>query len=388
MQPIGAHDARPQPRRTSSPRPSRSRSTPATSCRGIDVTDDPLLQARLFSYLDTQLTRLGGPNFAQIPINRPLAPGQRQPPRRLQAAGRPRRAHAVPAERRRRRLPVPRRRRRRRLRARARGRSTAPRSASARAATTTSARPRCSGSSMTDGRAGPHRRRVHVRARQGRRPGGRRAHARSASRRSTPSSPRARRRRASGLAGRRAVEDDRRRPADRRVAGAGDGHRGRVPARRPGRAHPRQRRRRPRRHRARCKTRSSRPARRRTCRHRTRARSPARAGGRRARPSTARSTPRARPKPTRSSSPAAPSWPTTRRSHLRAGGVPPPQAVGAWGDGVDLLAAAGIGIDEPGVRHGRPRHEALREAVARGDGRAPPLGTRRRPSDPQPSREA
>ncbi|HTW13485.1 MAG TPA: catalase [Nocardioides sp.] len=41
---------------------------------GIDVTNDPLLQARLFSYLDTQLTRLGGPNFAQIPINRPHAP--------------------------------------------------------------------------------------------------------------------------------------------------------------------------------------------------------------------------------------------------------------------------------------------------------------------------
>ena len=42
--------------------------------RGIEVTDDPLLQARLFSYLDTQLTRLGGPNFSQIPINRPLSP--------------------------------------------------------------------------------------------------------------------------------------------------------------------------------------------------------------------------------------------------------------------------------------------------------------------------
>ena len=41
---------------------------------GIDVTDDPLLQARLFSYLDTQLTRLGGPNFDQIPINRPHCP--------------------------------------------------------------------------------------------------------------------------------------------------------------------------------------------------------------------------------------------------------------------------------------------------------------------------
>lgn len=41
---------------------------------GIDVTNDPLLQARLFSYLDTQLLRLGGPNFAQIPVNRPHAP--------------------------------------------------------------------------------------------------------------------------------------------------------------------------------------------------------------------------------------------------------------------------------------------------------------------------
>jgi catalase len=40
---------------------------------GIDVTDDPLLQGRLFSYLDTQLSRLGGPNFMQLPINRPHA---------------------------------------------------------------------------------------------------------------------------------------------------------------------------------------------------------------------------------------------------------------------------------------------------------------------------
>lgn len=41
---------------------------------GIDVTNDPLMQARLFSYLDTQLSRLGGPNFAEIPINRPINP--------------------------------------------------------------------------------------------------------------------------------------------------------------------------------------------------------------------------------------------------------------------------------------------------------------------------
>jgi catalase len=40
---------------------------------GIDVTNDPLLQGRLFSYVDTQLTRLAGPNFSQIPINRPHA---------------------------------------------------------------------------------------------------------------------------------------------------------------------------------------------------------------------------------------------------------------------------------------------------------------------------
>ena len=40
---------------------------------GIEVTNDPLMQARLFSYLDTQLTRLGGPNFSQLPINCPHA---------------------------------------------------------------------------------------------------------------------------------------------------------------------------------------------------------------------------------------------------------------------------------------------------------------------------
>ena len=39
---------------------------------GIDFTNDPLLQGRLFSYTDTQLKRLGGPNFQEIPINRPI----------------------------------------------------------------------------------------------------------------------------------------------------------------------------------------------------------------------------------------------------------------------------------------------------------------------------
>ncbi|RYZ75506.1 MAG: catalase [Proteobacteria bacterium] len=40
---------------------------------GIDFSNDPLLQGRLFSYTDTQLTRLGGPNFHELPVNRPLS---------------------------------------------------------------------------------------------------------------------------------------------------------------------------------------------------------------------------------------------------------------------------------------------------------------------------
>jgi catalase len=41
---------------------------------GIDFSDDPLLQGRLFSYTDTQLSRLGGPNFHELPINRGVCP--------------------------------------------------------------------------------------------------------------------------------------------------------------------------------------------------------------------------------------------------------------------------------------------------------------------------
>ena len=52
---------------------------------GIDFTNDPLLQGRLFSYTDTQLTRLGGPNFHEIPINRPDRAGPQQPARRPHA---------------------------------------------------------------------------------------------------------------------------------------------------------------------------------------------------------------------------------------------------------------------------------------------------------------
>lgn len=41
---------------------------------GIDFSNDPLLQGRLFSYLDTQLSRLGTPNFHQLPVNAPQCP--------------------------------------------------------------------------------------------------------------------------------------------------------------------------------------------------------------------------------------------------------------------------------------------------------------------------
>ena len=47
---------------------------PANVVPGIDFSNDPLLQGRLFSYLDTQLLRLGSPNFNQIPVNAPKCP--------------------------------------------------------------------------------------------------------------------------------------------------------------------------------------------------------------------------------------------------------------------------------------------------------------------------
>ncbi|OAN54852.1 catalase [Sphingobium sp. TCM1] len=47
---------------------------PANIVPGIDFTNDPLLQGRLFSYLDTQLKRLGSTNFHQLPINAPKCP--------------------------------------------------------------------------------------------------------------------------------------------------------------------------------------------------------------------------------------------------------------------------------------------------------------------------
>ena len=47
---------------------------PSNIVPGIDFSNDPLLQGRLFSYQDTQLSRLGGPNFHQIPVNAPRCP--------------------------------------------------------------------------------------------------------------------------------------------------------------------------------------------------------------------------------------------------------------------------------------------------------------------------
>ena len=76
---------------------------------GVDFTNDPLLQGRNFSYLDTQLKRLGGPNFTHIPINAPKCPfahfpagrphgdGQSQEPGQLRAQLLGRELRAAPA---------------------------------------------------------------------------------------------------------------------------------------------------------------------------------------------------------------------------------------------------------------------------------------------------
>jgi catalase len=47
---------------------------PSNIVPGIDFSDDPLLQGRLFAYHDTQLHRLGSPNYTHLPINRPVCP--------------------------------------------------------------------------------------------------------------------------------------------------------------------------------------------------------------------------------------------------------------------------------------------------------------------------
>ncbi len=47
---------------------------PGNVVPGIDFTNDPLLQGRLFSYLDTQINRFNSANFTEVPINRPVCP--------------------------------------------------------------------------------------------------------------------------------------------------------------------------------------------------------------------------------------------------------------------------------------------------------------------------
>ena len=65
---------------------------------GIDFSNDPLLQGRNFSYLDTQLKRLGGPNFTHIPINAPKCPFAPLPAGRPHGDAQPDRARQLRAE--------------------------------------------------------------------------------------------------------------------------------------------------------------------------------------------------------------------------------------------------------------------------------------------------
>ena len=176
---------------------------------GIDFTNDPLLQGRLFSYTDTQLIRLGGPNFHQIPVNRPQLSVPQPAARRAHAAvgaEGPRRLRARFARRRRARTGA------RRLH----DGDGSHRRQDARAAGAVR-RPLLAGDALLGEpgrrREDPHRRRVRVRAGQGRDAGGAPAHGRHAGER------RRRPRRAGGIearpraghaAGRRAATSRRR----------------------------------------------------------------------------------------------------------------------------------------------------------------------------------
>ena len=65
---------------------------------GIDFSNDPLLAGRIHSYVDTQISRLGGPNFHEIPINAPDRAGPQQPARRDAPAGNPSRPGLLRAQ--------------------------------------------------------------------------------------------------------------------------------------------------------------------------------------------------------------------------------------------------------------------------------------------------
>ena len=128
---------------TSSPRPSRSRSAPRTSCPGIDFSNDPLLAGRIHSYVDTQITRLGGPELPRDPDQRAGRAGAQQPARRHASPGDPSRPRGLRAELARRRLSVPGRRARASRRSRSRSRRTRC-AASRRSSPSTTRRRRCS----------------------------------------------------------------------------------------------------------------------------------------------------------------------------------------------------------------------------------------------------
>ena len=65
---------------------------------GVDFTNDPLLQGRNFSYLDTQLKRLGGPNFTHIPVNAPKCPDGALPAGRAHGDDQPGRSRQLRAQ--------------------------------------------------------------------------------------------------------------------------------------------------------------------------------------------------------------------------------------------------------------------------------------------------
>jgi catalase len=72
VRPIGRHGAEPQSRQLLR-RDRAGRVLHAHVVPGIDFSNDPLLAGRIHSYVDTQISRLGGPNFHEIPINAPVA---------------------------------------------------------------------------------------------------------------------------------------------------------------------------------------------------------------------------------------------------------------------------------------------------------------------------
>ena len=157
--------ARPRWSTTSSPRPSRSAFCTQNIVPGIDFTNDPLLQGRNFSYLDTQLKRLGGPNFTHIPVNAPKCPMahfQQDGHMAMTQPGRAGQLRAQLVHRRRARAPRGPRARvhhasRPRRRARSGGCGPSP-------SPTTTARPALFYRSQTADRAAAHRRRLHLRA--------------------------------------------------------------------------------------------------------------------------------------------------------------------------------------------------------------------------------